>query len=153
MLTLARFKKIKLERCDDILYLNIINKYLEKLYKYHKYYLKCDVDKLTFVIPENVLNVQLRDNTIEHYLIKYNNYDVGIISVEELEFEIRIYNLYIDPYHRSAGIGKSLLEYIKSIGKNIILFVYRENSIALKFFNRLGFRSDGLYDDMIKFSY
>lgn len=153
MFTLARFKKIKLEKCDDILYLNIINKYLEKLYKYHKYCLKSDVDKLTFILTEESFRKQLENSSIEHYLIKYNDYDIGLISIEELEFEIRVYNLYIDGYHRGMGFGNSIIEYLKSTGKEVILFVYKENSLGIKFYNRLGFKSDGIHDDMIKFSY
>lgn len=50
-----------------------------------------------------------------------------------------IAGIFVSPQHRSSGIGKALLDYIKDLKTELQLAVYQKNERAIKFYNREGF--------------
>lgn len=50
-----------------------------------------------------------------------------------------IAGIFVSPQHRSSGIGKALLNYIKDLKPDLILGVYQKNERAIKFYKREGF--------------
>ncbi|CAM3332546.1 N-acetyltransferase [Vagococcus fessus] len=50
-----------------------------------------------------------------------------------------IAGIFVSPQHRSSGIGKALLDYIKDLKPDLTLGVYQKNERAIKFYKREGF--------------
>ena len=50
-----------------------------------------------------------------------------------------IAGIFVSPQHRSSGIGKALLNYIKDLKTELQLAVYQKNERAIKFYKREGF--------------
>ena len=47
--------------------------------------------------------------------------------------------LFIDPAHQGLGLGKQLLEHVKSLRDGLSLAVYKENSRSIGFYQSQGF--------------
>ena len=50
-----------------------------------------------------------------------------------------IAGIFVSPQHRSSGIGKALLDYVKDLKTELQLAVYQKNERAIKFYKREGF--------------
>ncbi|AFN83187.1 putative zinc finger protein [Encephalitozoon romaleae SJ-2008] len=89
---------------------------------------------------------------------KNNNYifcfvgevPVGFITFRFSRDTTYVFELHVEKEHRSLGIGALLLDECKKqydkVVRRIVLYVYRENSRGLKFYERNGFRINEGYE-------
>lgn len=71
----------------------------------------------------------------EIYIYEENNNIMGFVGL----VENYIAGIFIEKNFRGKGVGKKLLDYIKSIKNNLTLNVYEKNIGAVKFYKREGF--------------
>lgn len=76
------------------------------------------------------------------YILKIYNKPVGTIMVWDNNGETTLTNLYIDERYRSKGYGKILLDYVIDNMETsyCVLGVFEENTKALNFYYRYGFK-------------
>lgn len=76
------------------------------------------------MLPESTVYVCEEEGTIRGFVGLTDNYVAG---------------LFVDKTCRSKGVGKALLNYAKERNDTLFLYVYKENSRAVKFYLREGF--------------
>lgn len=84
----------------------------------------------------------------EYFLLKESNRFVGYLCFEYRANTLFLSKLYVHPRYRRKELAKKALEYIESIAlkkrvKDIYLTVNIHNKLALKNYEKLGFRYDG----------
>jgi ribosomal protein S18 acetylase RimI-like enzyme len=81
----------------------------------------------------------------EHSIVLRSNVPAGRIWVARLDDQIRLLDIAILPEHRNAGIGATLLKRLQAeagrSGKPLRHMVAVINSAAIRFYERLGFRT------------
>lgn len=75
-------------------------------------------------LPQADLSVYASDGCVQAFAGMTGNYLAG---------------LFVDKAHRSAGIGKALLDYLKASHPTMTLHVYQKNQRAAAFYRREGF--------------
>lgn len=71
----------------------------------------------------------------EVYVALYGDEIVGFIGLNEGHIE----GIFVDGGHRSEGVGKSLIDYVKGLHSRLSLCVYEKNVRAVDFYRREGF--------------
>lgn len=71
----------------------------------------------------------------EVYVALYGDEIVGFIGLSERHIE----GIFVDGGHRSEGVGKSLIDFVKGLYKRLSLCVYEKNVRAADFYKREGF--------------
>lgn len=118
---------------------------------------------------DDVMNIWLKSNIEVHYFISENywkdNFDFVRKEIEKSEIYVceenkkilgfagvcgeYIAGIFILKDFRNRGIGKKLLDYLKSIKENLSLHVYEKNRFALKFYLRENFIVNEIKKDEI----
>lgn len=83
----------------------------------------------------NYQMVQEQLSQAEVYVLEADGDIQGFIGV----MDAYIAGIFVDRDHRSLGVGKRLLEYVKEQHGRLELSVYRQNSRAVSFYLREGF--------------
>ena len=96
---------------------------------------KEETKKITSYVKTTVPK-QLND----YKVIVVNNKKVGCLLQETYEDGILLNEIYIDKNYRRKGIGTHLLTNILKKHSKVYLWVYKENTIALSFYEKLGFK-------------
>lgn len=120
---------------------------------------------------EDVMDLWLHGNTAAHDFIPEEYWQQHFLQVKEMlpKAELYVYEddntgtrdgfvglsdhyiagIFVKENARSQGIGKRLLNYVKSIKGNLTLKVYVRNQRAVKFYQREGFlvQSQGMDED------
>lgn len=97
----------------------------------------------------------LFENNDTQYVLEYNEIPVGIMCVdlpygEEKDTTIlELHRLYIHPDYWHMGIGTIAINFAFNKAKNsgikkMIVWVFENNNIAVKFYEAFGFYQDGL---------
>lgn len=118
------------------------------------------IRKITDTDIDSVMTIWLSSNIDSHFFIPkqywQGNYDSVKSALPDAEVyvyledtgkilgfiglqENYIAGLFVDKVYRSHGVGKALLDYVKSIKQNLSLKVYDKNKGALRFYTREGF--------------
>ncbi|MGL4394363.1 MAG: N-acetyltransferase [Brevinema sp.] len=88
--------------------------------------------------------VQALIPSAEVWVYEAENNILGFIGLGEG----KIYGLFVRASHRSCGIGKSLLEHVKTKSDSLELSVYQKNHKAFQFYQREGFEIQSLSEDI-----
>lgn len=116
-------KKFEIEDIDEIM-----NIWLETNISAHGF-IKASYWKENF---EMVKGMMLSS---EIYLYKEDNKIYGFIGL----IDDYIAGIFIKDKYQSRGIGKNLLDYVKSNRNRLLLSVYNKNNRAIEFYKREGF--------------
>lgn len=71
----------------------------------------------------------------EIYVYEQDATLVGFVGLDDTY----IAGIFVSPHHRSNGIGKALLDYIKTLKTELQLAVYQKNERATQFYQREDF--------------
>ena len=85
---------------------------------------------------ENLQFVETALSQVEVYVCLYNDSIAGFIGLKDDFIE----GLFVDSTCRSKGIGKRLLDYVKTDHHFLRLNVYMKNRRAVGFYSRNGFQ-------------
>lgn len=116
-------KKFEIEDLDEIM-----NIWLETNISAHGF-IKASYWKENFEMVEEMMM------SSEIYLYKEDNKIYGFIGL----IDDYIAGIFIKDKYQSRGIGKNLLEYVKSNRNRLLLSVYNKNNRAIEFYKREGF--------------
>ena len=109
---------------------------------------------------DDVMQIWLNSNIDAHFFVDedYGKSNFNSVSQMISEAEVYVYEtgkgiigfigvvdsyiagLFVKKDFRSQKIGKQLLDYVKTLNKSLLLDVYAENSLAIKFYKREGFQ-------------
>ena len=84
------------------------------------------------MLPEAEVYVYEKDDDIRGFIGMMENYIAGI---------------FVDEKFRSCGIGRELLDYAKSVKKELSLSVYKKNQAVARFYLRNGFEISSEAED------
>ncbi|WP_437130641.1 N-acetyltransferase [Peptostreptococcus russellii] len=116
-------KKFEIEDLDEIM-----NIWLETNISAHGF-IKASYWKENFeMVKEMMLSSEI-------YLYKEDNKIYGFIGL----IDDYIAGIFIKDKYQSRGIGKNLLDYVKSNRNRLLLSVYNKNNRAIEFYKREGF--------------
>ena len=116
-------KKFEIEDIDEIM-----NIWLETNISAHGF-IKASYWKENFeMVKEMMMNSEI-------YLYKEDNKIYGFIGL----IDDYIAGIFIKDKYQSRGIGKNLLDYVKSNRNRLLLSVYNKNNRAIEFYKREGF--------------
>ncbi|MFK4784622.1 GNAT family N-acetyltransferase [Fusobacterium sp. MFO224] len=118
---IRKLKKIDIDRVSEIW----LNANLRAHNFIPKSYWKDNLKLLKKMLPESEVYVYGSDNEIQGFIGIMDNYIAGIFVSEK---------------YQSRGIGKQLLDFIKSIKRELNLNVYEKNIRALRFYKRENFK-------------
>ena len=116
-------KKFEIEDLDEIM-----NIWLETNISAHGF-IKASYWKENFEMVEEMMM------SSEIYLYKEDNKIYGFIGL----IDDYIADIFIKDKYQSRGIGKNLLDYVKSNRNRLLLSVYNKNNRAIEFYKREGF--------------
>ncbi|PSJ31474.1 acetyltransferase [Peptostreptococcus russellii] len=116
-------KKFEIEDLDEIM-----NIWLETNISAHGF-IKASYWKENFEMVEEMMM------SSEIYLYKEDNKIYGFIGL----IDDYIAGIFIKDKYQSRGIGKNLLDYVKSNRNRLLLSVYNKNNRAIEFYKREGF--------------
>lgn len=116
-------KKFEIEDLDEIM-----NIWLETNISAHGF-IKASYWKENFEMVEEIMM------SSEIYLYKEDNKIYGFIGL----IDDYIAGIFIKDKYQSRGIGKNLLDYVKSNRNRLLLSVYNKNNRAVEFYKREGF--------------
>jgi len=120
-------------------------------------YLKCDLDdlltawegasRLAHPFMKDDFFEQERKNIPEIYLpnadtrvILIDNKVVGFIALIASEVDCEIGGLFVEPHYHGLGLGSALVDKAKSIHPNLVVKVFKGNTIGQQFYQRYGFK-------------
>lgn len=109
---------------------------------------------------DDVMQIWLNSNIDAHFFVDEDYWKSNFNSVSQMISEAEVYvyetgkgiigfigvvdsyiaGLFVKKDFRSQKIGKQLLDYVKTLNKSLLLDVYAENSLAIKFYKREGFQ-------------
>ena len=121
---------------------NIIKKinetYLPENYKYSLWFdIVKNFPKYNFVCKQ--------DNEIVGYLLGCPNF------LDEKPDEIILMSIAVSEDHRNKGIAKNLIKlFLKEVGKKRCILQVRESNKAIKLYESLGFKSEGIHQKYYK---
>ena len=121
---------------------NIIKKinetYLPENYKYSLWFeIVKNFPKYNFVCK--------KDNEIVGYILGCPNF------LDEKPDEIILMSIAIEKEHRRKGIAKNLIKlFLREVGKKRCILQVRESNKAIKLYESLGFKSEGLHQKYYK---
>ncbi len=132
---MKNYKVYKLECAtkDDIELL--ISYKLATILDYAKDLPKAEIEKITNYI-RTTIPIQIDD----YEIIIINNKKVGCLLLEKYEDGILLNELYLDKNYRKKGIGTNILNNILNNNSKVYLWVYKENTLALNLYKKLGFK-------------
>lgn len=116
-------KKFEIEDLDEIM-----NIWLETNISAHGF-IKASYWKENFEMVKEMMM------SSEIYLYKEDNKIYGFIGL----IDDYIAGIFIKDKYQSRGIGKNLLDYVKSNRNRLLLSVYNKNNRAIEFYKREGF--------------
>lgn len=116
-------KKFEIEDLDEIM-----NIWLETNISAHGF-IKASYWKENFEMVKGMMLIS------EIYLYKEDNKIYGFIGL----IDDYIAGIFIKDKYQSRGIGKNLLDYVKSNRNRLLLSVYNKNNRAIEFYKREGF--------------
>lgn len=116
-------KKFEIEDLDEIM-----NIWLETNISAHAF-IKASYWKENFEMVKEMMM------SSEIYLYKEDNKIYGFIGL----IDDYIAGIFIKDKYQSRGIGKNLLDYVKSNRNRLLLSVYNKNNRAIEFYKREGF--------------
>lgn len=119
-------KKFEIEDLDEIM-----NIWLETNISAHGF-IKASYWKENFEMVKGMMLIS------EIYLYKEDNKIYGFIGFIGL-IDDYIAGIFIKDKYQSRGIGKNLLDYVKSNRNRLLLSVYNKNNRAIEFYKREGF--------------
>ena len=108
---------------------------------------------------DEIMNIWLKTNISAHGFIKASYWKENFEMVREMMMNSEIYlykednkicgfigliddyiaGIFIKDKYQSRGIGKNLLDYVKSNRNRLLLSVYNKNNRAIEFYKREGF--------------
>lgn len=113
----------------------LISYKLTTILDYAKDLPKEEIEKITNYVKTSI------PNQIDDYeIIIINNKKIGCLLLEKYEDGILINELYLDKNYRRKGIGTNILNNILNNNSKVYLWVYKENTIALNLYKKLGFK-------------
>lgn len=116
----------------------IRNFQMEDIDQVMKIWLDSNIDAHSFIKREywisNAPDVKKQLLHAEIYVYEQESKIVGFVGMQDNYLA----GIFVDKDARSNGIGKQLLEYIKSIRQEFTLRVYKENKGAVNFYEREG---------------
>lgn len=95
----------------------------------------------------------LKEHILDYYMIIVDNKKIGTVGYYEIEANtIFIEELFIEKSYRHQQIGTSILQKIKKQYKNqiLMLWVYKNNSVAISLYKHLGFKQKEETQERIK---
>lgn len=113
---------------------------IEDLDRIMEIWLKANIDAHFFIDKkyweDNCEIVKEMLPSAEIYLYEENKNILGFVGL----MENYIAGIFVDKNFRSQGMGKELLDYCKSLKKELALSVYEKNIKAYSFYSREGFQ-------------
>lgn len=117
------------------------------------------IRKLKITDLDRVMEIWLDSNIEAHDFIMRDYWEKNTMTVREqlLQAEVYIFESYgdilgfvglqddylagifVDKNFRSEGVGKELLDFVKTVHNSLTLSVYENNSRAVRFYEREGF--------------
>ena len=114
------------------------------------------LERFTYQRREEAFQQALAANLEETYLIEDNDQGVGILTIgasRDADLDVNatgeIWGIYITPDHWRQGIGRTLVHEAERILRSrnyteVVLWVLEENRDARQFYEKMGFRVDGM---------
>ena len=109
------------------------------------------IEKISFADPwsKESIRTELKNPLSNYIVCERDGVIVGYLGVWFIIDEAHITNVAVDPSHRKAGIGSSLIEKLvedckKSNIKSITLEVRKSNIIAQNLYRKYGFKPGGI---------
>lgn len=124
---------------NDVSIIKKINEvYLPENYKYSLWFdIVKNFPKYNFVCKQ--------DNEIVGYLLGCPNF------LDEKPDEIILMSIAVSEEHRNKGIAKNLIKlFLKEVGKKRCILQVRESNKAIKLYESLGFKSEGIHQKYYK---
>ena len=109
----------------------LISYKLATILDYAKDLPKGEIEEITNYVKDTI-PIQIDD----YEIIIINNKKVGCLLLENYEDGILLNELYLDKNYRRKGIGTNIL----NNNSKVYLWVYKENTLALNLYKKLGFK-------------
>lgn len=114
---------------------------------------------VTDTFSEDKISMEIQKDAVTFYISEFQNEKVGYAKTvsgagpKELKFNpsLEIEKLYVDESIKGQGLGKHLLNHIKTEAmkagnKSLWLSVYDQNTAAIEFYLKMGFKKIGEKD-------
>jgi ribosomal-protein-alanine N-acetyltransferase len=124
---------------NDVSIIKKINEvYLPENYKYSLWFdIVKNFPKYNFVCKQ--------DNAVVGYILGCANF------IDEKPDEIILMSIAVSEEHRNKGIAKNLIKlFLKEVGKKRCILQVRETNKAIKLYESLGFKNEGLHQNYYK---
>lgn len=96
-------------------------------------YWRNNYDMVKETLPKSDVIVYEKGGVVKGFVGLMGNYIAGI---------------FVEQSYQSSGVGKELIDYVKTLKSNLVLSVYKKNTRAVNFYLREGFFiSDEKIDD------
>ncbi len=94
----------------------------------------------------------------EYYIIQNNEEVMGYIGFEIKHESLKLSKLYLNLNARGKGVGAEAMHWLKEYAiqkkcANIELLVLEENKNAIRFYERLGYKKVGVFEEHFKTGY
>ena len=96
---------------------------------------KKEIDKINNYVLESI-----KEEINDYKVIEIDNKVIGSLLVRKENNEVLLDEIYIEEKYRGLGIGSKLIREILNKHSVVYLWVYKENTGAIKLYSSLGFK-------------
>ncbi len=132
---MKNYKAYKLESATKNDIELLISYKLATILDYAKDLPKGEIEKIT-----NYVKTTVPTQIDDYKIIIINNKKIGCLLLEKYEDGILLSELYLDKNYRRKGIGTNILNNVLNNNFKVYLWVYKENTLALNLYKKLGFK-------------
>ena len=132
---MKNYKAYKLESATKNDIELLISYKLATILDYAKESPKGEIEKIT-----NYVKTTVSTKIDDYKIIIINNKKIGCLLLEKYEDGILLNELYLDKNYRRKGIGTNILNNVLNNNFKVYLWVYKENTLALNLYKKLGFK-------------
>ena len=132
---MKNYKAYKLESATKNDIELLISYKLATILDYAKDLPKGEIEKIT-----NYVKTTVPTQIDDYKIIIINNKKIGCLLLEKYEDGILLNELYLDKNYRRKGIGTNILNNVLNNNFKVYLWVYKENTLALNLYKKLGFK-------------
>ena len=99
-----------------------------------------DLEKEEITKINNYVEKEIPKQIKDYQMIMSDNRIIGCLLIEKYADGILLNEIYIEKNYRKKGLGTDIIQRILKEHSKVYLWVYKENSIAIKLYQKLGLK-------------